>query len=102
MHRRARNQTRRRVILFLNWEADMNKNVREMFDLTGRTAIVTGGSRGLGKEIAEGLGEAGANLVLCARRAEWLDETLREFETRGFEVKGKTCDVSNPDDVQAL
>ena len=43
----------------------MGKNVKEMFDLTGRTAIVTGGSRGLGKEIAEGLGEAGANLVLC-------------------------------------
>src|SRR6266700_3123120 len=80
----------------------MEKNVREMFDLTGRTAIVTGASRGLGKEIAEGLGEAGANLVLCARRAEWLDETVREFEAKGFEVKGKTCDVSNPTDVQAV
>ena len=80
----------------------MDKNVREMFDLTGRTAIVTGGSRGLGKEIAEGLGEAGAKLVLCARRAEWLDETLREFEARGFEVRGKTCDVSNSEDVQSV
>ena len=47
----------------------MDKNIKEMFDLTGRTAIVTGGSRGLGKEIAEGLAEAGANLVLCARRS---------------------------------
>jgi len=80
----------------------MGKNVREMFDLTGRTAIVTGGSRGLGKEIAEGLGEAGANLVLCARRAEWLDETVREFLGRGFAVRGKTCDVSKSEDVQSV
>lgn len=80
----------------------MAKNVKELFDLTGRTAIVTGGSRGLGKEIAEGLGEAGANLVLCARRAEWLDETVRELESKGFAVTGKTCDVSNADDVQAV
>src|SRR5258708_33844067 len=80
----------------------MDKNVREMFDLTGRTAIVTGGSRGLGKEIAEGLGEAGASLVLCARRAEWLGETLSEFEAKGFEGRGKTCDVSNAADVQAV
>jgi len=80
----------------------MDKNVKELFDLTGRTAIVTGGSRGLGKEIAEGLAEAGADLVLCARRAEWLDETVREFESKGFRVERKTCDVSNADDVQAV
>lgn len=79
----------------------MNKNVKEMFDLDGRTAIVTGGSRGLGKEIAEGLAEAGAKLMLCARREEWLTETVQEFETRGFEVEGKVCDVSKPDEVEA-
>ena len=80
----------------------MERHVKELFDLTGRTAIVTGGSRGLGREMAEGLAEAGANLVLCARRAEWLDETVREFESRGFAVKGKTCDVSSADDIQAV
>ncbi len=80
----------------------MNRNVKEMFDLAGRTAIVTGGSRGLGKEIAEGLGEAGAKLMLCARREEWLIETVREFENRGFEVEGKVCDVSKPDDVESV
>lgn len=80
----------------------MNRSVKDLFDLTQRTAIVTGGSRGLGKEIAEGLAEAGANLVLCARRAEWLDETVREFEAKGFAVVGKACDVSNADDVQAV
>jgi len=79
----------------------MNRSVKEMFDLSGRTAIVTGGSRGLGKEIAEGLAEAGAKLMLCARREEWLNETVQEFKTRGFEVEGKVCDVSRAHDVEA-
>lgn len=78
----------------------MTTSVKQLFDLTGRTAIVTGGSRGIGKEMAEGLGEAGANLMLCARRREWLDETVAEFTARGFAVAGVTCDVSKPDEVQ--
>jgi NAD(P)-dependent dehydrogenase (short-subunit alcohol dehydrogenase family) len=80
----------------------MNRSVSQLFDLTGRTAIVTGGSRGIGKEMAEGLAEAGARLMLCARRAEWLDQTVSEFAERGFAVAGKVCDVSKPDDVQAI
>ena len=80
----------------------MTKNVKELFDLTGKTAIVTGGSRGIGKEMAEGLAEAGANLMLCARRAEWLEETVNEFAARGFNAAGKVCDVSNPEEVQAV
>src|SRR5688572_923663 len=80
----------------------MTKNIQQLFDLTGRTAIVTGGSRGIGKEMAEGLAEAGASLMLCARRAEWLDETLNEFRGRGFSVEGMLCDVAKPDEVQAV
>ena len=80
----------------------MPKHVRELFDLTGKTAIVTGGSRGIGKEMAEGLAEAGANLILCARRSEWLDDTVEEFRGRGFEVDGVVCDVAKPDDVDAV
>jgi gluconate 5-dehydrogenase len=78
------------------------KTIGELFDLTGKTAIVTGGSRGIGKEMAEGLAEAGANLMLCARREEWLTETVEEFREKGFHVHGKLCDVSKPDDVQAV
>lgn len=80
----------------------MSKNVKTLFDLTGKTAIVTGGSRGIGKEMAEGLAEVGANLVLCARRAEWLDETVNEFAGRGFNIAGKVCDVAKGEDVQAV
>lgn len=80
----------------------MSSNVKDLFDLTGRTAIVTGGSRGIGREMAEGLAEAGANLMLCARRAEWLDETVSAFEANNFNVASRVCDVSKPDEVQAV
>jgi NAD(P)-dependent dehydrogenase (short-subunit alcohol dehydrogenase family) len=76
--------------------------VQELFDLSGRAAIVTGGSRGLGREIAEGLAEAGAALMLCARRAEWLTPTLQEMRARGFRVEGLVADVSRPAEVQAV
>ncbi len=80
----------------------MSKNVNELFNLDGKTAIVTGGSRGIGKEMAEGLAEAGASLMLCARRQEWLDEAVSEFAGRGFRVAGKVGDVSEPGDVRAV
>lgn len=80
----------------------MAKHVRELFDLSGKTAIVTGGSRGIGKEMAEGLAEAGANLMLCARRIEWLDETVEEFRGRGFNVEGLLCDVAKAEEVQTV
>jgi gluconate 5-dehydrogenase len=78
------------------------KTIKELFDLTGKTAVVTGGSRGIGKEMAEGLAEAGANLMLCARRIEWLDEAVEEFRGKNFHVHGKICDVTKAQDVQAV
>ena len=80
----------------------MSRSVQDLFDLTGRVAIVTGGSRGIGKEMAEALAEAGASLMLCARRAEWLDKTVAEFRGKGFSAEGKLCDVAEPDQVQTV
>src|ERR1700754_2154681 len=74
----------------------------ELFNLSGRVAIVTGGSRGLGQEMAEGLAEAGASLVLCARREQWLTPALDELRARGFTAEGRVCDVSQESDVQAV
>ena len=76
--------------------------INELFNLTGRVAIVSGGSRGLGQEMAEGLAEAGASLMLCARRDEWLTPTVDAFRARGFTVEGMLCDVSKAADVQAV
>src|SRR5688572_12570320 len=76
--------------------------IQQLFDLSGRVAIVTGGSRGLGQEFAEGLAEAGARLYLCARREEWLTPTVKELRGRGFAVEASVCDVSKPADVQAV
>jgi gluconate 5-dehydrogenase len=77
-------------------------HIKELFDLSGRAAIVTGGSRGLGLEMAEGLAEAGASLMLCARREQWLTPTVEEMRRWGFTVKGMICDVSNPVQVRAV
>ncbi len=76
--------------------------IQQLFDLTGRVAIVTGGSRGLGLEMAEGLAEAGARLMLCARRQDWLTPALAELRARGVTVEGALCDVAKPDQVQAV
>src|SRR3989441_2900471 len=80
----------------------MTVHIKELFDLSGRVAIVTGGSRGLGREMAEGLAEAGASLMLCARRDEWLTPTVDEMRGGGFKVEGLLCDVANPEQVQRV
>jgi NAD(P)-dependent dehydrogenase (short-subunit alcohol dehydrogenase family) len=77
-------------------------SIQDLFDLSGRVAIVTGGSRGLGEEIADGFAEAGAALVLCARREEWLTPTVERFRQQGVKVEGVVADVARPADVQAV
>jgi NAD(P)-dependent dehydrogenase (short-subunit alcohol dehydrogenase family) len=77
-------------------------SIPELFSLAGRVAIVTGGSRGLGEEMCEGLAEAGAALMICARREQWLYPTLERFAGLGCRVEGLVADVSDPADVQAV
>jgi gluconate 5-dehydrogenase len=76
--------------------------IEKLFDLRNRVAIVTGGSRGLGAEFAEGLAEAGASVMLCARRDEWLVPGVEALRGRGFTAQAMRCDVSNIEHVQAV
>ncbi|MCY9516821.1 SDR family oxidoreductase [Paenibacillus apiarius] len=78
-------------------------NAKQLFDLTGRTAIVTGGGRGLGAQIAQGLAEAGANLVLCSRNVETCEETVTRIQQdTGVSCAAMACDVRNPEDVRRV
>jgi NAD(P)-dependent dehydrogenase (short-subunit alcohol dehydrogenase family) len=69
-------------------------NVKQLFDLTGRVAIVSGGAVGLGLQMAEGLAETGANLVLCARKKERCEEAAAALQKKyGVQTLAAGCDV---------
>jgi gluconate 5-dehydrogenase len=68
-------------------------SVKQLFDLSGRNAIVTGGSRGLGLQIAEGLGEMGARVALTARKKDELDEAAAHLAKLGIEASAYVCDM---------
>ena len=75
----------------------------KLFDLTGRVAVVTGGSKGLGEAMAEGLASAGANLVLASRHAAEAQATAERIaQEYGRRVVGLAADVTRPADVQML
>jgi NAD(P)-dependent dehydrogenase (short-subunit alcohol dehydrogenase family) len=78
------------------------RNLNTLFDLTGRTAIVTGASAGLGVTFAEALASNGANVVLAARRLERLQEVAATLTATGATVLPITCDVSDATQVQAM
>jgi NAD(P)-dependent dehydrogenase (short-subunit alcohol dehydrogenase family) len=77
-------------------------NTRKLFDLTGRVAIVTGGSVGLGRQMAEGLAEMGASLVLCARKKERCEQAAKELQSIGVETLALGCDVKDPVSIRSV
>lgn len=76
--------------------------LKQLFDLTGRVALVTGGSRGLGIDMAEALGELGAKVAIVARRAVELDEAKAELATRGVDVFTVSGDISQPVSIETV
>jgi NAD(P)-dependent dehydrogenase (short-subunit alcohol dehydrogenase family) len=73
-----------------------------LFDLTGRVAVITGTSRGIGRELAHGFAEAGAIVVGCARSYEAAEKTAAELREKGHEALGVLADVSRAEDCEAL
>ena len=76
------------------------KTVNQLFRLDGRTALVTGGSRGLGEEMAHGLAEAGASVYIVARREKWLLPAIDSLRAAGAKCSGSICDVSDQAQVK--
>ena len=74
-------------------------SVRTLLDLTGKVALVTGASRGLGLQIAAGLGEMGARLAICARKAADLDRAMAGLKAAGIEAIAVPCDLGNPESI---
>jgi NAD(P)-dependent dehydrogenase (short-subunit alcohol dehydrogenase family) len=77
-------------------------SIAELFDLSGKVAIVTGGGSGIGRQMAEGLAEAGADLVLCARKADRCELVAGELAHLGVRTLGLGCDVRDPEQVAAV
>lgn len=80
----------------------MSTSIKTLFDLAGKTALVTGGSRGLGLQIAEALGEAGARLLLTSRKGTDLEESAAQLKRSGIEALWIAADASRPDEIDRV
>jgi NAD(P)-dependent dehydrogenase (short-subunit alcohol dehydrogenase family) len=78
------------------------RTIQQLFDLTGKTALVTGGSRGLGLQIARALGEQGAKIVLSSRKQADLDEAVTRLAQSGIEASAIAADVSQESAIEPL
>ena len=78
----------------------MSTPVMKLFDLTGQVALVTGGSRGLGLQMAHALGEAGAKVMLTSRKAADLEEATAELQAAGIDARWIAADSSDPEQVR--
>jgi NAD(P)-dependent dehydrogenase (short-subunit alcohol dehydrogenase family) len=76
--------------------------VQQLFDLTGKTAIVTGGGTGIGRQIAQALAESGADIVVSARNAARCESAAAELEGLGVRALALGCDVRDPDSIGSV
>jgi NAD(P)-dependent dehydrogenase (short-subunit alcohol dehydrogenase family) len=74
----------------------------ELFDLTGRVALVTGGTRGLGRAIAEAFGQAGARLIVSSRKPDACEQAAAELSAHGIDAVGRACHVGRWEEVDEL
>lgn len=77
-------------------------NIKSKFDLKGKVAIVTGASKGIGKSIAEALGQSGARVVVSSRRQEAVEEVVNEFKKQNIEAFAVTAHMGELNDIKNL
>jgi len=80
----------------------MSTPIQRLFDLEGKIALVTGGSRGLGLQIAEALGEAGAKIMLTSRKASDLEHSAAHLQDKGIDTRWIAADASRPEEVRRV
>lgn len=80
----------------------MSASVQQLLDLKGKVAVVTGGSRGLGLQIAEALGEMGARVALTARKKDELDQAVSHLKDKGIDARAYVCDIGKREQVGPL
>ena len=80
----------------------MTRTVQQLFDLKGKTALVTGGSRGLGLQMAHALGEAGARIMLSSRKASDLEEAVADLQAAGIDARWIAADCAIEADIHRL
>ena len=80
----------------------MTRTVQQLFDLKGKTALVTGGSRGLGLQMAQALGEAGAKVMLSSRKADDLEEACASLSASGIDARWIAADCAKEADIRHL
>lgn len=80
----------------------MTRTVQQLFNLEGKTALVTGGSRGLGLQLAQALGEAGAKIMLSSRKAGDLEEAAADLQAAGIDARWIAADASKEEDIRRL
>ena len=80
----------------------MTRTTQQLFDLTGKIALVTGGSRGLGLQMAHALGEAGAKIMLSSRKAEDLEQAAAQLQAAGIDARWIAADCGKEEDIRRL
>src|SRR5262252_5473587 len=78
------------------------RSIQKLFDLKGKTALVTGGSRGLGLQMAHALGEAGARIMLSSRKADDLEVAAAELQAAGIDARWIAADCAKEEDTRRL
>ena len=77
-------------------------DIHQQFNLEGKVAIITGSSKGIGKAIAKGLAEKGAQVIISSRSQDACDEVVKEFTEQGLKAFGIACHIGKEDQRKAL